>query len=114
MSLTKTAQLYEKMLQNPENRKRSFVRQPMPGDEELGGVKPPVDEAAGISEEDDAWIRDVDKRVANKGSKGASATAAAPSNISEAKRIKKLEEEVAELKELMTTIMKQHLKLIGK
>ena len=109
MSLSKTSDLYQKMLKNPENRKRSYMNQPMPGNAELGGAESPVPKTA--IDEDESWIREVDQRVSAKKS-GTPMTPVV--NETAEKRILLLEERIKGLEELMTTIMKTQMKLIGK
>lgn len=109
MSLDKYASLYEKMLEKPENRVRSFMKQPMPGD--IDGINTPVAEAV-VPDEDEAWIREVDQRVVAKKS-GVPPIVNEGVSLAE-NRITKLEKEINELKELMTTMMKTHMKLLGR
>jgi len=105
MSLSKYAEMYEKMLQNPENRKRSHIKQPMPGD--LGAEGGPVSETKMAIDEDDSWIKEVDRRVTAK--KSGIAT-----SVNEVDRLTKIEKDINELKELMTKIMETQMKLISK
>ena len=107
MSLTKYAEMYEKMLQNPENRKRSHIRQPMPGDAGIGADAPVVSESKLSIDEEDSWIKEVDRKMSLK-----KAGAAQP--INEVDRLTKIEKDINELKELMTKIMETQMKLISK
>ena len=111
MSLTDLSNMYQKMLTKPENRKSSSgeIKQPSPYDSGPG----PVTEGKStdsLTSDDDAYLADVDKRIAAR-------KAGAPINEQpkpETSRLVKLEKEVSELQELMTEMMKTHIKLLGK
>jgi hypothetical protein len=108
MSLTKYAEMYEKMLQNPENRKRSHIRQPMPGDAGIGVDTPAaVSESKSSIDEEDSWIKEVDRKMSLK-------KAGATQPVNEVDRLTKIEKDINELKELMTKIMDTQMKLISK
>ncbi len=108
--------IYEKMLQNPENRKRSFIKQPTPFDGHDKVVPKKTVNESDI-DADDAFFKAVDSRMSRK--KGKSNTSnKIENNIN---NIEVLEEEiellknrVKELEELVTTVMKTHMKLIKK
>ena len=101
MSISSTMNIYEKMLQKPKNRisTSGTIRQPTPSDT---GIKTSVDEDA-------AYLADVDRRMALR-QKGITED----NQNEKTSRITKLEKEVADLKNLMTEMMKTHMKLLGK
>ena len=111
MSLKGTMSIYEKMLQNPENRKSTSgtIKQPTPYDS--GDIKSPGKQAQQTGEElnseESAYLQEIDRRMALR-----SAGKEVPST--DDNRIKKLEEEVSELKELVMQVMKTHMKLLEK
>lgn len=113
MSLKGTMSIYEKMLQNPENRKSTSgtIKQPTPYDS--GDIKSPGKQAQQTGEElnpeESAYLQEIDRRMALR-----STGKKVPSNSAEDGRIKKLEEEVSELKELVMQVMKTHMKLLEK
>lgn len=110
--------IYEKMLQDPQNRTSSsgMVKQPIPYDE-LGMSNP--DHPEFLSQEDQAMMAAADKGMIQRAhgpvepltQASTNHTPITATNISEA-RIQNLEKEIAELKDLMTQIMKTHLKLL--
>ena len=119
MSLDTYAKMYEKMLKNPENRKRSFMKQPLPG--ELDNIDTPVpEETSGPSDDDEAWIKEVDNRVSARKSGVVTIPPIVNEGVAQRQlehaenRIVKLEKEINELKDLMTIMMKEHMKIIGK
>ena len=112
MSISGSMSIYEKMLQNPENRKSSSgtIKQPTPYDS--GEINSPAKEARQTGEqlnpEESAYLQEIDRRMALRSSGKPAASA------EEVPRIEKLEKEVSELKELMTEMMKTHMKLLRK
>lgn len=116
MSLTDLSNVYEKMLQNPNNRKSSSgtIKQPTPYDS--GKLIDPnlTGEQTGDSHfldaEETAYLADIDKRIALR-SAGKEANEGKTKDVS---RIAKLEKDITELQELMTEMMKTHMKLLEK
>jgi len=108
MSITGAASIYEKMLQDPKNRKSSSgtMRQPTPYD---AGASLPASIPAGeeLTSDEAAYLANIDSRMALR-------AAGKPVNetTGDASRIIKLEQEISELKELMTVMMKTHMKLL--
>lgn len=110
MSMNNVANLYEKMLQNPKNRQSSQgkVKQPSPYSD-MGMADPNESiEDKGILPEDLAMMSAVDKRMAKRAS-GEIKDIPVGNN-----RLEKLEKDVNELKELVTEMMKVHIKLLNK
>ena len=113
MSITGAASIYEKMLQNPDNRKSSSgsIKQPTPYDTGASlPVSVPKSTGEDLTSEEAAYLASIDSRMALR---------AAGKPVNESKttgdisRIAILEREVSELKELMTEMMKTHMKLLG-
>lgn len=103
--------LYEKMLQNPKNRVSSSgtLRQPTPFDGHDKVVPSSKNESKKENTDmDDAFFRQVDKRMANKKSSSSTPIFEEAS----AKKIAKLEARIDELEELVTIMMKQQMKLM--
>ena len=101
--------IYEKMLQNPSNRRVSTIRQPTPFDGHDKVV--PKKEVKQKVDEDDAFFRAVDRRMANKSTSTSSINESLIDTAS-AKKIAKLEARIDELEELVTIMMKQQMKLM--
>lgn len=115
--------IYEKMLQNPDNRKISRMKQPMPSQRELmgGSSGKEVDTKNVKEEQDDSIDNDffaaVDRRMAmKKEGKIPDSSSGHGNSLNEAavKKISKLEARVNELEELVTTMMKTQMKLISR
>jgi hypothetical protein len=100
--------IYEKMLQNPSNRRVSTMRQPTPFDGHDKVV--PKKEVKQKIDEDDAFFRAVDRRMTSKTS--TSSTNESIIDTASAKKIAKLEARIDELEELVTIMMKQQMKLM--
>jgi len=115
MSLTDLSNMYEKMLRDPKNRRSTSgeIKQPSPYDSGKMGADPNVtgESSDVLSGEENAYLADIDRRMTAR-------QAGAPINEDETKpdvsRLVKLEKEVSELQELMTEMMKTHIKLLGK
>ena len=102
--------IYEKMLQNPSNRKRSYVKQPTPFDGH-DKVAPKVSKDKSDSSGDDAFFRAVDQRMASKSS--STSINETLMDKAAASKIAKLEERIDELEQLVTVMMKQQMKLMA-
>ena len=102
------ASIYEKMLQKPENRRVSTVRQPTPfdGHDKVAPKAKPKKEDR--PDADDAFFRQVDQRMAGKKS-GEPTLLVEQASV---KKIAKLEARIDELEELVTIMMKQQMKLM--
>jgi len=112
MSIIGAASIYEKMLQNPKNRKSTSgtIHQPTPYDTGASlPVSVPKETGEDLTGEEAAFLANIDSRMAMR---------AAGKPVNESKttgdisRIAILEKEVSELKELMTEMMKTHMKLL--
>ena len=101
--------IYEKMLQNPKNRVSSSgtLKQPTPFDGH-DRVVPAKEEKKNTVDQDDAFFRQVDARMASK--KSGSSTPLLEQ--ASAGKIAKLEARIDELEELVTIMMKQQMKLM--
>ena len=100
------------MLQDPKNRKSSSgtIRQPTPYDAGASlPVSVPKETGEDLTSEEAAYLANIDSRMAMR-------KAGNPVNESnttgDVSRIVKLEKEVSELKELMTEMMRTHMKLL--
>lgn len=104
------ANIYEKMLQNPNNRKSSsgMLKQPTPFDGH-DKVVPKNESTKSDTSADDAFFRAVDSRLANK--KGD--TSSPIIEQASANKISKLEKRIDELEDLVTIMMKQQMKLMA-
>ena len=102
--------IYEKMLRNPDNRKRSYVKQPTPFDGH-DKVTPKVAKNKKDSSGDDDFFRAVDQRMASKSS--STSLNETLMDKASAGKIAKLEERINELEELVTIMMKQQMKLMA-
>jgi hypothetical protein len=96
------------MLQNPNNRKRSYVKQPTPfdGHDKVAPKVSKKDKSSG----DDEFFRAVDQRMASKSS--STSLNETLLDKASANKIAKLEERINELEELVTIMMKQQMKLM--
>jgi hypothetical protein len=110
MGLLDIATAYEKMLQNPENRKNSSgtMKQGKPSMSEAQGVgssnKP---RPKTIEDADDRWLKEIDKRMATKKGlydKVNEVTGNAGSNV--------LLNEMREIKKMMKMVMDVNLKVL--
>lgn len=103
------ASIYEKMLQKPENRRVSTMRQPTPfdGHDKVAPKAKPKKED--VPNADDAFFRQVDQRMASKKSGGSTSQLVEQAS---ANRIAKLESRIDELEELVTIMMKQQMKMM--
>jgi hypothetical protein len=105
MGLLDIASTYEKMLQNPKNRGSSAgnLNQSSPSmSEAQGGGSPP---APKIEDSDDLWMKELDKRIANKKTINES-TGNASTNM--------ILNEMKKLNEMMKMVMDVNLKLLEK
>lgn len=114
MSLTDLSKMYQKMLEKPGNRKSSSgtIRQPSPYDS--GKMSDPAvtgESSEPLNAEENAYLSSIDERMAAR-RKGEPITES--ETKPEVSRIVKLESEVFKLKELMTEMMKTHMKLLRK
>lgn len=109
MSITGAASIYEKMLQNPKNRKSSSgtIHQPTPYD--TGKAPAPARVADHLTSEESAYLSNIDSRMALR----AAGKVDESKTTGDISRIGILEKEVSELKELMTVMMKTQMKLLG-
>ena len=108
--------IYAKMLKDPKNRVSSSgsIRQPTPFDSGGGppGVRRPMDEASMVSAEEQAFLSAVDRRMAEKKSRGEElGEGTVPEGLNE--EIISLKGRVKELEELVTVMMKQQMKLMA-
>ena len=112
------------MLENPANRQRSFMKQPMPGAADIHGANTknlPMEaqqkvsdtRLEDVSEEDQKYLSAIDQRMVARrdGKIPPHATPAAPGGTHG--RIEKLEKQVSEMQELMMEIIKTQMKLIN-
>lgn len=116
MSLTDLSNMYEKMLRNPENRKSSSgeMKQPSPYDSGKMGMEPDVGESSdALSADESSYLADIDRRMAARKA-GKPINEKSSDTSDDVSRLVKLEKEVSELQELMTEMMKTHIKLLGK
>ena len=104
--------MYQKMLENPDNRKSSSgsMKQPTPYSDGKQGPGP-TESGEPLNAEENAYLESIDQRMAAR-RKGEAITES--ETKPEVSRIVKLEEEVSELKELMVEMMKTHMKLLRK
>lgn len=116
MSIMKNLSTYEKMLENPKNRVKTSMKQPMPGQSELKGAdtsKIDTIKEEGVSPEEESFFSAIDKRMAlrrqGKINDSSNVSSSVPND-----RIQKLEKQVSEMQELMITMMKTHMKLLEK
>jgi hypothetical protein len=114
------SEIYEKMLQNPRNRKSSSgeIKQPTPfdgGGKLPSNVKENIDKSVDISAEEMAFLNAVDQRIAHKKANNEEIGKKEPSNPSGrlVEEIKSLKSRVKELEELVTVMMKQQMKLMN-
>lgn len=109
--------MYEKMLTKPENRKSSSgqIRQPSPYDSGKMGADPSVtgENSDVLNAEENAYLASIDQRMAARKA-GAPINEKSSDTKPDISRIVKLEKEVSELQELVTEMMKTHIKLLGK
>ncbi len=105
MSMTEVSKLYEKMLQEPTNRKSSTgaVKQPTPYG--AMGIQDPNLAGTGMTAEESANMAAIDARMAKRQDEPV---------VAESSRINKLEHDVSELKELMMSLMKTHMEILEK
>jgi hypothetical protein len=105
MGLLDVASAYEKMLQNPENRGSSAgnLNQSSPSmSEAQGGGSPPP--APKIEDSDDLWMKEIDKRMANKTINEATGNTSTNMILNELK----------EMKKMMKMVMDVNLRLLEK
>ena len=109
MSLKDVSNMYEKMLENPKNRISSSgtIKQPTPFD---GQANNPISTGEDLNTEETDYLADVDRRMALR----AAGEEVNESETEEDVRIAKLEKDITELQELMTEMMKTHMKLLEK
>lgn len=110
MSINGAMDIYQKMLEKAENRKSSsgMIKQPTPYDS--GQISNPVAEAGEeLNPEEEMYLADIDKRMAARAAGNPITESSGTNDVS---RIVKLEKEVESLKELMTEMMKTHMKLL--
>ena len=123
MSLSKSQEIYEKMLKNPKNRTNSSgqMRQPSPfddpeirgGDIDTSKIEESQDpKTADVSQEEQTYLAEIDRRMAlrREGKPAADTRASAPVDES---RIDKIENQVKEMQELLIEIMKAQMKLLN-
>ena len=113
MSLTDLSKMYERMLQNPENRKSSSgtMKQVTPYD---SGVtdQTPSDTSKSLDTGDVSYLAEMDRRIAAR--KAGSPIVESGGTSPDDSRIMILENKVSELQELMKEMMKTHMKLLEK
>lgn len=100
--------IYEKMLQEPKNRRVSTIKQPTPfdGHDKVAPKAKPKKED--VPDADDQFFRAVDQRMATK----KSGTSTPLVEQASANKIAKLEARIDELEELVTIMMKQQMKMM--
>ena len=111
MGLLEIADKYEKMLQNPENRKSSsgMLKQQAPSLAEASGQAKPKDQP--IREDaDDRWMKELDKRMDAR--KQRLNEAGDYSNIGF--QIKNLSKDLKEIKDMLKMVLDANLKLLQK
>jgi len=102
MSLSKTQSIYEKMLKNPDFKKKLIIEQPTP-ENPNGRIK---DEYGNIlNEKEKSEMDELDRRMIKRQEN-------MKSSINENDRILKLEKRVKTLEESLITVMKSNEKLI--
>ena len=115
MSLTDISKMYENMLREPENRKSSSgqIRQPSPYDSgKMADPSETGEEPSPVNAEENAYLASIDQRMAAR--KSGNPITESSETSGDVSRLVKLEKEVSELQELMTEMMKTHIKLLGK
>ena len=111
MSILGAMEKYEKMLQNPKNRTSTtdqMVKMKQDSPYESVGIQDPetalVEE--GISPEDRSMFASMDKGMQARWNNNEGG--------GENRRIDNLEKQIAEMQELLVTVMKTHMKLLDK
>lgn len=117
MSLTDLSKMYERMLREPKNRKSSSgeMKQPSPYDSGKMGQDPSVtgESSDTLNAEENDYLASIDQRMAARKA-GHPINEESSETSDDVSRLVKLENEVSELQELMTEMMKTHIKLLGK
>ena len=101
--------IYEKMLQDPKNRKVSNMKQPTPDRAEVC-ISDNITETKKYDPNEDFFAA-VDRRIAEKKKNGIEIT---PPLVEETKVNTGLEKRVKDLEDLVTEMMKTQIKLINK
>lgn len=117
---------YEKMLKNPKNRVSTSgkLKQPMPSSAEIAGVgggkvdtssipEETQRRSSGVSREEEAFISELDKRMAARQSGGSPSSSSSTLNEASAKKISSLEKRVKELEDTLTEVLKIQTKLLA-
>ena len=122
-SILKNLSIYEKMLQNPKNQKRTYMKQNMPSMSELKGAAGGKVDLSNVAEtvspgsseylsaEQEAEFADIDARMSKRWSGERSDKDLVTEQSSS--RVAKLEKDVNELKDMMMMLMKTHMKLLN-
>jgi len=104
------ANIYEKMLQNPENLVKRQIRQPTPFDnpkvlEKTENEPEKIEKTEELSEAERNYMADLDKRMAMRAA-GKAPVSSSPIQI--------LENRIQEIEKVLKMVMDTHMKLIKK